>query len=327
MTTTPTTADLSSRLVALSASDAAALLLGADESASSASFRRLAAADLPTAFTPPPSDSFESIATLSLPDNPPGGGGPRKRTATEVHRFVLAEGVASELNARLRRDAVAHSRFQPGSSISNVGGYHSEVVGFERSDASTHWYGPLHALLVEALHAIDAFGEAGAVPSERLEISGWLNVSAKDAHNKLHDHGSAMWSAVYFVDDGGGAEGAAALPTGWHEFVDAASGRSYFSPDSGEARDGQATWERPSACAGELLLETQLKAWTSEFAYLPVRPVPGTMWIFPGYMPHAVLPRATSADGALRISVACNVSVRAEAERALGTVWLASRMA
>ena len=82
------------------------------------------------------------------------------------------------------------------------------------------------------------------------------------------------------------------------------------------ARDGQATWERPSACAGELLLETQLKAWTSEFAYLPVRPVPGTMWIFPGYMPHAVLPRATSADGALRISVACNVAVRAEAERA-----------
>ena len=30
------------------------------------------------------------------------------------------------------------------------------------------------------------------------------------------------------------------------------------------------------------------------------------------------------ADGALRISVACNVAVRAEAERALGTVWLAS---
>ena len=161
---------------------------------------------------------------------------------------------------------------------------------------------------------------------------------------------------VYFVDGGTASklDIDRALPGGWLETVDAASGQSYFYRPATH----QVTWDKPSACAGrwiynaymhmrmhahllfsisfintcistcihicplyvvtrvrmfmgagELLLQTQLKAWTAEYAYLPVPPVPGTLWLFPGYMPHAVLPRAKTMDSSsLRISVACNIS-------------------
>ena len=120
-----------------------------------------------------------------------------------------------------------------------------------------------------------------------------MNVSPKHAFNQLHDHSAVLYSVVYFVDDG-----------------------------QGIAEAGSA------ACAGELLLLTQLKAWTDEFAYLSVAPVPGRLWLFPGYMPHAVLPRADGADESLRISVACNVAAYpSQSKHPLPTVWQASRMA
>ena len=89
----------------------------------------------------------------------------------------------------------------------------------------------------------------------------------------------------------------------------------------------------------------QAAAWTNQFAFLAVAPVPGTMIMFPGYLPHAVLPRApppaasdaevgSDAMQSLRVTVACNVHAQrliqhepAPQGGSLPSVWLASRMA
>ena len=97
--------------------------------------------------------------------------------------------------------------------------------------------------------------------------------------NTLHDHGTATWSAVYYVANGEG------------------------TPDQ----------------QGPLLLRTQLARRTQNFGFVEVAPTPGTLVIFPGYVPHAVLPRrfplkddpakdlAPLHHPSLRVSVACNI--------------------
>ena len=331
----PAAAAFAKWLQSLDLPDCAELLLGAEETAAgwaravpsttAASFVRMIEADVPTVFTPPPADSsFKSIATLSLPDNPPRRGAAAR--ASLVHRFVMREECARPLNSQLRQDAVHSARSFSGSSISNVGGYHSQARRFDGTEG-TPWYAAVHRVLTEALRALhgDA-GELESVPIENLESFGWMNVSAPSAFNKLHDHGAVPYSAVYFVDSGGeDSLSQPTLPNGWQETRDSASGRFYYH----SASTSQVQWERPSACGGELLLQTQLKAWTNDFAFLPIHPAPGTLWLFPGYMPHAVLPRAWSSDqDSLRISVACNVSSFVEGKNRadLPAVWQASRM-
>ncbi|KAH8066539.1 hypothetical protein JL722_986 [Aureococcus anophagefferens] len=96
--------------------------------------------------------------------------------------------------------------------------------------------------------------EALAADGALAKLSGWLNGSGDADANALHDHGDAAFACVFFVDGG------AAKP--------------------------------PHRDAGHLLLRTQLKAFTHEYAYVAVPPTPGTCGV-PGRV-HAVLPlRAT----------------------------------
>ena len=59
------------------------------------------------------------------------------------------------------------------------------------------------------------------------------------------------------------------------------------------------------------------------YAYLPIAPRAGELWAFPGYVPHAVLPRVLAPDAPeredlrrwsdpsrLRVSVACNAVLK-----------------
>ena len=173
----------SSRLQSLEFEEAAAQLLGAVETPiewtqtnPDASFIRMA--DVPTAFTPPASDSsFANIATMSVVDNPPNHG---LRTS-EVHRFVLHAELATHLNEQLLSDATQHSQMFPGSLISNVGGFHSQATYFDPLD-NTQWYGPLHALVIEALHILHVEGEVDCQPIESLRTIGWMNVSPGLTH-------------------------------------------------------------------------------------------------------------------------------------------------
>ena len=150
--------------------------------------------------------------------------------------------------------------------------------------ADPHWYTPLHELLLEALQLLHTPAEVDA-----LSISGWLNASPPHAHHQVHDHGESLYSAVYFADSGGG---------------DCAGS---------EAELGGET------CSGQLLLITQPEAGGDRFEYVALPPEPSTLLLFAGGMPHAVLPRASQCGTgaapdalALRVSVACNVSLMVE---------------
>ena len=151
--------------------------------------------------------------------------------------------------------------------MSNQGGFHSNEEAFT---AATTWYSPLLPLLHAALQRI------GADYSHEAAITGWINASAPSAFNSLHDHGTSIWSMVYFVDDGGCA-----------------------------AQEDAELW-------GCLLLRTQLVPFTHKYAFMAARPRPGDLWLFPGYLSHAVLPRQLKehgeGSGSLRVSVACNLA-------------------
>lgn len=98
-----------------------------------------------------------------------------------------------------------------------------------------------------------------------------MNISRCGQFNLLHDHGSYTWSAVYYVAPGN-------IPTdgGPHE--------------------------------GHILFRTAVVAGLCQYTSRP--PVPGTLLVFPGWLPHCVCP-VTSAqeegsEDLPRISIAFN---------------------
>ena len=165
--------------------------------------------------------------------------------------------------------------------------------------------GRLLPVLRAALRVVCAEKPSGQSPGagwqgEEGTLTGWLNVSERSGWNALHDHGESVWSLVYFVQNGKCEEGE----------------EEAFSSDGPEGG---------GASAGSLLLRTQLKPYSHQYAWLEAPPIPGTLWVFPGYLSHAVLPRAfqpqaqaedraakaepaggTKAPARWRISVACN---------------------
>ncbi len=288
------------------------------------------------------SSSFERVQRVLLRDNAPGNGPCRPKTST-IHQFVLCEQQASVLNKQLRRDAIEQSSCSAGVQVSNVGGFHSATATLDPLHDGA-WYAPLAALLIEALHTVHADGHVAGCQIDSLDMRGWLNVSTPTCFNRPHDHGAIAYSAVYFVDDGGPP--ASPLPSGWSCGCDPASGHPFYYHRGQQLSQ----WEVPGGdsprlarCAGELLFQTQHAAWTNQYAIFSVAPVPGTLWVFPSYMPHCTLPRTLRANElvpknaelpagttqpgpSLRISIACNIATVACDAPDLPTVWQASRM-
>ena len=228
----------------------------------------------------PEYSSFASIDRTSLADNAPDN----DHGLSTVHKFVLQPGLAVRLNAQLRHSALMESQQSAGVVVSNAGGFHSATTHLDPALHAEAWHGPLRPLLLEALHALHPDGLVAGCPIRHLHLTAWLNVSSPACFNQPHDHGAVPYSAVYFVDDGGP------------------------SAQSSTAAKGL------PACAGELLLQTQPIAWSRQYALHAVLPVPGTLWFFPGYMPHAVLPRAVpmqQPQGAFDLNTAGRVSSRA----------------
>ena len=225
------------------------------------------------------SDLFQSHAILLLPDNPPN-----ETTSTEVHRFQFNQALALDINKKLSQTGLqmANEATETSSdTISNIDGYHSKEEMFETEKQD--WYSDLLPFIQAAFLSIDETTSLDftVCDEQSLPLSGWLNVSDVNAFNALHDHGTSKWSCVYFVNDGSSIE----------------------QKDKTKEQETRGT-----VAPGSLLLRTQLKPFTHEYAYLPIPPVPGELWVFPGYLPHAVLPRGGDVSK-MRISVACNAGV------------------
>ena len=152
-------------------------------------------------------------------------------------------------------------------------------------------------------------GSDGAPASTRaLRATGWFNATASDgAHNALHDHGEASWSVVYFAafergaaDSGARGDGSVGATTDTGSSTDAGSTSTGSSAtDTNTCAD--AGFLPLSRHAGHLLLRFQLAPFTQHFGFAAVPPEPGTLWLFPGHVSHAVAPlgpvAASRGDG------------------------------
>lgn len=161
-----------------------------------------------------------------------------------------------------------------GIARSNVGGWHSDTE-------MAQWGGePARQVALQALKACGAYthdmGMKGAEPRFQMGVEMWANVLPPGAVNQHHAHPGALWSAVYYVDDGGDPENGPLI------LLDPRfpANRMYV-PDLVFAENGE-----------------------MEESTVKIAPVPGRMVIFPSWLMHGVKPHAGVRD---RISIAINV--------------------
>lgn len=134
-----------------------------------------------------------------------------------------------------------------------------------------------------------------------------------------------------------------------------ADGAALVSNDGGFDADPESAGLSSCCCtaveanyAGSLLLKTQLGC--GAYGFLPIDTRPGDLWIFPGYLAHAVMPRSLPAqpipattlaaggdggsssaatvdgfDSKPRISVACNVTACNGIDGPAWTSWAGRR--
>jgi len=236
-----------------------------------------------------------------------------------VHRFTLQRRVAWPLNERLSELAVRKEQLAiqserrvvhippgPGSNAgvvkTNKGGYQSYHDLFE--DGSPSACNELRDLVSLALTEIvtlelDALGNCTTyagdeaclmpAPGGLHEAYAWFNVNRGSSSNVIHQHDVERWSAVYFVSDGEPNAPGFTCPESGHMLFRCGPKKGPCDPIDGTAQ--------PSPFS---------------HSYMSVEPLPGSLWIFPGSVPHAVmqavLPYGVSEPEQARISIGINFS-------------------
>jgi len=237
-----------------------------------------------------------------------------------VHRFTVQRRVALRLNERLTILAerklqlatncemrLVHISPGPGSNAgvikTNKGGYQSYHDLFE--DSSPKACRELRDLVSVALSEIvalevDTTGQSSSYPGDeaclqpelgKLHASyAWLNVNRSSDWNSVHQHDVERWSAVYFVSDG--EPNAPGFPC----------------PESGHMIFRCGPKPLPAQLQGGIDT-TASSSGVCSHSFMTVAPLPGSMWIFPGSVPHAVmhtvLPSGVN-EPAPRISIGIN---------------------
>jgi len=163
-----------------------------------------------------------------------------------------------------------------GIARSNIHGWHSDTDMLE-------WGGePARALALEAMQTCGRFtrdlNAAQGQSRYEMGMEMWANVSPAGASNQLHAHPTALWSAVFYVDDGGDTEeGALVLQDPRFPLTRMYASDLVFTNAAGEKQLSQ-HW---------------------------VRPEPGKLILFPSWLMHAVRPHKGERD---RISIAMNIT-------------------
>ena len=219
---------------------------------------------------------FERHWTAQVPDTLDGAA-----VTTNIHKFVLSPEAAEDMNSSLR--ALGASRYYgglDGIQRSNEGGYHSISNVFHPA-AEGAWYRHVQDAALEALAIVEpdwqALGSQTSVDVDadagHAMMHGWVNASGPFDFNSLHHHGGrstdrAKWSAVYYVYPG-------------DDRVDSLEGQ--LPPATEVGTD--------AGLLGALLFQLQPNPARTVFQLLPIAPVAGCLWVFPAYLPHAVMPR------------------------------------
>lgn len=125
--------------------------------------------------------------------------GPQAASLFDTPVIVDVMPDAAALNAKLKSLIFERRSADPGISISNVGGWHSDLE-------MLRWGGePAMRLLERVMAAVEMFTvdiRATDKPRYKWFPEMWANVSPAGAMNQYHTHPGSFWSAVYYVDDG-----------------------------------------------------------------------------------------------------------------------------
>jgi uncharacterized protein (TIGR02466 family) len=205
----------------------------------------------------------------------------------------------------------------PGVRVSNRGGWHSRrglltalaaaggragvaaallrravahAVAHAEAEAAAEGAPPRRAAALRAALAARCAPDARA-PPELTALQprhAWANVSRAEHYNGLHDHEGALWSGVFYAKVppacAGGGSGALVLRT-------AVGGLTSTQAAAAAAPDAA---ETPSPAVG----------WCR---FAAVEPREGMLLLFPGWLPHAVLPLRDGPTCQPRISISFNV--------------------
>lgn len=171
---------------------------------------------------------------------------------------------------------------------SDSGVVRSNRLGWQSDPKMLRWGGP--ASQAVARHFIDMCERHTADPRPPAPdrkpflwlLDMWANVSPPGASNEYHSHPGAVWSAVYYVDDG----------------------RNGMERDSG----GELVFQDPRMPMTRMLpLDLRYRA-PDGSAYQEeyhVRPAAGTIVMFPPWLQHSVRPHRGQGE---RISIAMNAT-------------------
>lgn len=190
---------------------------------------------------------------------------------------------AAELNESLKQVISSRRVGHPGISRSNTFGWHSDtgMAAWGGAPAMTLLH---HLFRLCDLQTRDLLQMEGEPPRHAWRYEMWANASLPGASNQMHAHPGAIWSAVYYVDDG-------------------------YAGSTDRSLGGELVLYDPRFPMN--------KMYAADFALLDsggqiqaieqvMRPAAGTMVVFPAWMMHAVRPYMGKGE---RLSVAINLMV------------------
>ena len=185
---------------------------------------------------------------------------------------------AEAVNTALRRTILERAEAHPSTAHSNLGGWQS-------SWDLPEWGGEEATFLLSfARQLADKFtaDRTGKPAPQDWRMNAWANINRNGHGNEFHTHPGCMWSAVYYVDDGGAAED----PSLGGEF---------------EIQDPRGV--APAMYWPEIV--PAVPGGASMGASEMINPVAGTVMMFPSWVSHAVRPYTGAGT---RISIAINLS-------------------
>lgn len=182
---------------------------------------------------------------------------------------------ADELNRALIATVKARQKTSPGIMRSNYNGWHSDTELLK-------WGGePARRVAIATLETCSRFtddvGMRDGQPRYEFAVEMWANVSPPGASNQNHAHAGALWSAVYYVDDGG-------------------------DPENGPLLLLDPRFPMNRMYAPDLVFLDEDGA--REDSTVKIAPTPGKLVLFPSWLMHGVKPHRGARD---RISIAVNV--------------------
>ncbi len=183
---------------------------------------------------------------------------------------------ADRLSAELKNVIVTRRAADPGIARSNILGWHSDTEMLRWGGEPARTLGLATLQLCGAYTHDRGLAAGGGRPRFEMGLEMWANVSPPGASNQVHAHPGCVWSAVFYVDDGGDPGGG---PLVLHD--PRYPMNRMAAPDLVFAADGA---------------EEQMS--------VEITPVPGKLVAFPSWLMHGVKPHNGSRD---RISIALNV--------------------